>query len=144
MALAVLERRVPPAWVDWNEHMSAACFALAFAEANDQALAGLGFDAGYRQRAGCACYVVEALYRYRRELRLGDALRIETWLSHVDAKRLRLGHVMTQASGARAAEAEILFLHVAWRQRRVVPFEADLQRRLEALVTPGAASGEAS
>ena len=54
MPLTVLEDRVPPEWADYNGHMSAPYYAVAFGEANDQAMEALELGHAYRERTGYA------------------------------------------------------------------------------------------
>ncbi len=138
MALVTLEGEVPAAWVDFNDHMSAAWFAFAFACANDLAVERLGFGAGYRAAEDSALYVVEAKYRYRAEMHRGDRYTISSWLAGADDKRVSLAHRMTRADGSLAAEAEILFLHVDRRGPRAAPFSSEARARLagEAALAP--------
>lgn len=117
-------------WVDFNDHMSACYFAVAFAECNDDAIEALGFGSDYRAKADCALYVVEARYRYRKELRRGDRFRIGTALAGADDKRLTLTHGMTTPDGAPVADAEILFLHVDRSGPRAAPFDPEIRTRL--------------
>lgn len=130
MPLAVLEARVPPKWADYNGHMSAPCYALAFGEANDRAMQALDMGHEYRERTGCALYVVEARYTYRAGMTSGDGYRVSSWLGGADDKRLSITHRMTATDGRIAAEAEILFVHVDRSGPRAVAFDPDLHARL--------------
>ncbi|MFY0312139.1 thioesterase family protein [Leisingera sp. D0M16] len=130
MALAVLEDRVPPEWSDYNGHMSAPYFAVAFGAANDQAMEVLGLGCAYREHTGNGLYVVEARYTYRIGMASGDAYRVSTWLGGADDKRLSLTHRLTRSNGQIAAEAEILFVHVDRSGPRAVAFDSDLRGRL--------------
>ncbi|MBA3324004.1 MAG: thioesterase family protein [Rhodobacteraceae bacterium] len=133
MAIPATEGEVLSAWVDFNGHMSAPYYAVAFGEANDAALRVLGFGAEWRAR-GRGLFVVEAHYRYLRQMRAGDRFRITTHPSKAYSKRLWLTHRMLRIGGESAAEAEILFLHVATDGPKAVPFEADDRARLVAFL----------
>lgn len=132
MALVVIEDRVPAPWADYDGHMSAPCYAVAFGEANDQAMEALGLGRAYRARSGCGLYVVEARYRYLLGLRADDGYRISTLLGGADDRRVSFTHRMTRADGRAAAEAEIVFVHVDRAGPRAVPFApADRARLIE-------------
>lgn len=133
MPLCVLEDRVPPEWADYNGHMSAPYYAVAFGEANDQAMEALDLGHAYRARTGYALYVVEARYTYRLGMAGGDGYTLSTWLGGADDKRLSLTHRMTRGDGRTAAEAEILFVHVDHSVPRAVPFAPNLRARLSAM-----------
>ncbi len=128
------EGAVREEWLDFNNHMTAASFPTAFAERNDHAIETLGFGAAYRDSTDCALYVVEARYRYRKELRRGDRYCIETALAGIDRKSLTLAHTMTTRAGTPAADAEILFLHVARGGPSVTEFDAETLARLRGAV----------
>ena len=129
MEIPATEGKVLTAWVDFNGHMSAPRYADAFGEANDAALEALGFGAQWRAR-GRGLFVVEARYRFLREMRGGDSFRIVSRPAKADAKRLWLAHRMLRADGTPAAEAEILFLHVTTDGPKAAPFETSDRTKL--------------
>lgn len=133
MALVALEDRVPPEWADYNGHMTAPYYAVAFGHANAQAMEELGLGRDYCARTGHALYVVEARYTYRHAMSGGESYRLSTWLGGADDKRLSFTHRMTRDDGQTAAEAEILFVHVDCTGLRVVPFSPDHIARLASL-----------
>ena len=131
--LVILDGEVQTGWVDFNNHMSAPCFAVAFGDSNDAALERLGFGSEWREASGCALFVAEARNLFRRELHVGDRYRIQTRLAEADDKRLRLVHHMRCVDGVVAADAEILFLHVATDGPKAIPFDIASRARLAAL-----------
>lgn len=130
MALVVLEDRVPAEWADYNGHMSAPCYAVAFGRANDEAMEALGLGREYRARTGKALYVVEARYTYRHGMAGGEGYRMSAWLGGADDKRLSFTHRMIRDDGRTAAEAEILFVHVDTSGPRAASFDPLLRARL--------------
>jgi acyl-CoA thioester hydrolase len=134
--LSPLEGTVRADWVDFNGHMSAPCFATLFGDANDATLLQLGFDAAWRAR-GQGLFVVEATYRYRREMRAGERFRVTTHLVRAASKRLWLTHRMTRDETI-VCESDILFLHVSTSGPKAAPFSAADQARLAAMIHPAA------
>lgn len=130
MPLCVLEDQVPPEWADYNGHMSAPYYAVAFGQANELAMEALDLGHVYRERTGYALYVVEARYTYRLGMGGGDAYKLCTWLGGADDKRLSLTHRMTRDDGHTAAEAEILFVHANCSGPCAAPFAPRLRARL--------------
>lgn len=123
---------VRPEWIDSNGHMNLAYYVVVFDLATDKLYASLGIGDAYREATGNSCFTAETHTVYEREVRLGERLRVHTWLLGVDAKRLHYFHeLFHSASGERSATQELMALHIDMRVRRVAPFP-DLER--EALV----------
>jgi acyl-CoA thioester hydrolase len=128
------EEAVQPDWIDYNRHLTEAFYVLIFGHATDAFYDRIGMDAAYRARTGRSAYTVEAHIKYRREVRLGERVRIGTRLIDFDAKRLRLHHLMMRSSdGALAAEAELVILSVDSRGPAVVPFAPETVAALRGL-----------
>lgn len=126
---------IRPEWIDYNGHMNVAYYVLAFDSATDVFFEAMGFGAAWRTASGRSFFAVDAHVRYVGELRLGERLAVATQLLSADAKRLRYFHTMRNAAtGAVAATAEFLSLQVDMVTRRVVPFAADDQARIDAVV----------
>lgn len=131
-ALRIYEARVPPAWIDYNGHMTEGAFGLAFGDASDALLAHAGFDERYRSEQRGSFYTVETHIRYRRELAEGDLMVFETVVLGVDAKRLHAFHRML-AGGREAATQETLLLHVDLDAGKVRPMAAGILARFTEL-----------
>jgi len=74
------EVHVKPEWIDPNDHVNIAYYVVAFDEANDTILEHVGVGFGYMRRTGNSAFVLGMNVDYRRELFVGDLLRIETRL----------------------------------------------------------------
>lgn len=124
---------VPPAWVDYNGHMSESCFLLAFGDSADAFFRFVGIDEAYRA-AGHSLFTAETHLHHRGEAAAGDPLRLELRLLDVDAKRVHVFHEMYHdGTGALLATAEQLLLHVDTTAGRVVPLPDRLSGRLAAV-----------
>ncbi len=94
----------------------------------------LGLDADYRARTQCTLYTAEAHIVYLRELRLGQAISVQTQVLGVDRKRIRLFHRMfAKDGGFRAATMELMLLHFNQGTGSTAPFPAGIERRLHAV-----------
>ncbi|AJE47896.1 thioesterase family protein [Celeribacter indicus] len=124
---------IDPGWVDYNGHVNMAFYAVIMDRGGDEmyALVGLGED--YARRARHTTYTAEVHICYRRELKLGDSVRVHTRLLDADAKRMVLFHEIHHAEGWIAATAEELLLHIDMGGPRVVPFPPEIAARLSAL-----------
>lgn len=114
---------VRPEWIDSNGHMNLAYYVVVFDLATDKLYARLGIGDAYREATGNSCFTAETHTVYEREMRLGERLRVHTWLLGADAKRLHYFHELFHAdSGERSAVQELMALHIDMRVRRVAPF----------------------
>jgi acyl-CoA thioester hydrolase len=114
---------VRPEWIDSNGHMNLAYYVVVFDLATDKLYATMGIGDAYREATGNSCFTAETHTIYEREMRLGEPLRIHTWLLGVDSKRVHYFHELFHAeSGERSAAQELMALHIDMRTRRVAPF----------------------
>ncbi|WP_425500897.1 thioesterase family protein [Pseudaquabacterium terrae] len=121
-------------WVDYNGHLRDAYYALVFSHAVDALMDQIGLDAAGRARHRSSLYTVETQIRYLREVREGQALRVETRRMTHDAKRLRLQQTMFVEDGAEpVATAEQLLLHVDTDGPRAAPFPEPVLERIREL-----------
>jgi len=108
---------------------------LVFDRATDSVFDRLGIGSAYRVRTGRTIFAAETHVTYKAEVRLGDALKIESLLLGADAKPVHLFHRMFHGeTDVLAATCESLGLHVDGVARRVVPFADDVARVLHTAV----------
>ena len=126
------EGEVLPDWIDSNDHMNLAYYVVLFDQATDAIYEAIGLGPDYRP-TGHATFAAETHTIYATELKLGERVRVTSQVMGVDAKRLHLAHEMHRlADGRLAAAQELLHLHVDLRQRKVVPWLAQVYPRLQA------------
>ena len=89
-ALLVYETRVDAAWIDDNEHMNDAAYALVFSRAVDALMDRIGLDAAQRKASRRTLYAAQAMHRYFAEALVGDALAVSVRLLEHDDKRMRV------------------------------------------------------
>jgi acyl-CoA thioester hydrolase len=124
---------VLPAWIDANDHMNLAYYTVLFDYATDALFDAIDIGRSYKDATGHGTFAVETHNLYERELLVGDRVRVTTQILAADAKRLHLAHEMfTLAGRRRAATQELMYLHVDLSTRRVVPFPAEVRRRVSA------------
>lgn len=123
--------RVEPQWIDYNGHMNMAWFHVLFDRAIDEAFALVGLGPDYLATRGMSFFAAECHILYKRELKLGDKVRITLQLLGYDRKRLHFYLEMRHATdGWLAAATENLALHVDMKSRKVTPFPADIAANL--------------
>jgi carnitine 3-dehydrogenase len=131
--LALLQRKVDMAWIDYNGHMSEACYLTAMGDASDALFRYIGIDEAYRA-SGRSFYTVETHINYAREVGGGEPLSFTTQILGLDAKRLHLFHAMYHGqSGELLGSAEQMLLHVDMQAGRASPIAPEVHAALVAI-----------
>ena len=129
------ERRVEPAWIDYNGHMNMAYYNVVFDQALDEVFDELGIGAAYVKSGGGSCFTVEVHVSYVQEVKLDDPLRVTYQLLDWDAKRLHMFASMFHArEGYLAATSEHLSLHVDMATRRAGALPLAAQDKIAAMM----------
>jgi acyl-CoA thioester hydrolase len=127
------EGEVLPEWIDHNGHLNLAYYVVLFDYATDMLFNEIGIGLAYRDETENGTFVAETHLVYRRELLVGERVRVAAQILDADDKRLHLAHEMFRVeSGERAAMQELMFLHVNLAERRVTPFPPDRRERVAA------------
>ncbi|MFD8500358.1 thioesterase family protein [Amycolatopsis sp. NPDC059657] len=129
--LSLYETRVPQDWVDYNGHMTEACYLVAAGESADAFYAYLGIGPAYRA-SGRSVYTAETHLRHLGEAVEGDELRLTLELLGYDAKRIHVFHTVSRR-GDVIATVEQLLLHVDTAAARATPMSGELQGKLAAI-----------
>ncbi len=121
-------------WLDVNDHMNVAYYALVFDQAAEAFMGHLGVDDEYIAAQDASWVALESHTTFGRELRLGDKLRVTAQVLDADAKRIHLFQVMEHAEeGFQAASNELMIMHLDLRQRRSSPFPDTVAQRLTSI-----------
>jgi acyl-CoA thioester hydrolase len=134
-ALLVYETRVDAAWIDDNDHMSDAAYALVFSRAVDALMDRVGLDAAQRKASRRTLYVAQAMHRYFAEALAGDALAVSFRLLDHDDKRMRVWFEMFGRDGVALAVSEQTLLSIdrGGAKPRVAGWRAETRSALDAL-----------
>lgn len=131
--LQIYTSEVKAAWIDYNGHMTAPTYPLAFDDALEALFNYFGHDADYRTRGG-ALFTAETHFNYYRECKVGEQLNFTAQIIGTDEKRV---HVYTSmydaASGELRATSEQMYLHVNTLTSKVTPMEPGLIAALQAI-----------
>jgi carnitine 3-dehydrogenase len=126
--LALIDTRVPAAWIDYNGHMTEHRYLQLFGETTDALLRLIGVDMEYVE-GGHSYYTVETHLRHLGQARRGDALRTTCQILSADEKRLHVFHRIL--SGEREiAMAEQMLLHVDSKAGRAMAAPEAILARL--------------
>lgn len=128
MPLAAYSGEVQPEWIDDNNHMNVAYYVLAFDYATDALFDFLGLSRAYKDANNVSTFAVDMNVVYKRELRLGEPLRIETRMIDCSDKALHYFHEMYHGDeGYLAASNEVLSMHMDMSIRRIAPMALEIQ-----------------
>ena len=101
-----------PEWTDYNGHMNDAMYGRVFSDAIDHMMDAIGFDAAYRAETKGTLYTVEDHRWYELEVHEGAALRVETHVLDLDAKRIHIWQGL-YVGEQRCAVCETMLLHIS-------------------------------
>jgi acyl-CoA thioester hydrolase len=134
-ALLVYETRVDAAWIDDNDHMNDAAYALVFSRAVDALMDRIGLDAAQRKASRRTLYTAQAMHRYFAEALAGDALAVSVRLLEHDDKRMRVWLEMfgRDGVGLAASEQTLLSIDRSGATPRVADWRAETRSALDAL-----------
>ncbi len=125
---------IEPLWIDYNGHLNMAYYNVLFDRAVDEAFGLCGLGPDYVQERQHSFFLVESRIRYRRELTLGDPVRVTLQLIDFDDKRLHYVMEIRHATdGWLAAACENLSLNIAMATRRAAAFPPDILANLAIL-----------
>jgi len=121
---------VYPWHCDHMGHMNVMWYAGKFDEACWQLLAILGLHPSRFAQDGTGMAAVEQHIQYKRELRAGDAVTIQSALLEVKEKAIHMIHKMVHAaSGEIAATTVIVGVHIDATIRKAVRLPEDVRQR---------------
>ncbi|MDE1187854.1 MAG: thioesterase family protein [Pantoea sp.] len=110
--LKLIETKVSPAWVDYNNHMTEHRYLQVFGDTTDALLRLIGVDLDYVKN-GHSYYTVETHIRHLGEAKLGQQLHATCQVLSADEKRLQVFHtIFNSDTGETVATAEQMLLHV--------------------------------
>src|SRR5215217_64441 len=128
--------RVEASWIDYSGHMNMAYYHVLFDRAVDEGFGLIGLGPDYLEARNASYFAAEVHTLYRRELTLGDTVRVTPQLIDFDEKRIHYYmEVRHAAEGWVAATSENLSLHVDLGTRKVTPFPDDILTNLEVMKT---------
>jgi len=123
--------RVEPSWIDYNGHLNMAYYHVLFDRAVDEGFGVVGLGHEYLEERRASYFAAEVHTLYKRELKLGDSVRVTLQLIDYDEKRLHFYMEIRHATeGWVAATSENLSLHVDMDTRKVRPFPDDILNNL--------------
>jgi len=131
--LALMQREIPPDWIDYNGHVTESRYLELFADATDALLRYVGVDAAY-VGSGASYYTVETHISHLGQLHAGDRVQVRTQILDWDEKRLHLFHTLARAGEeAPVATGEHMLVHVDATAGRASAASDGVRDRVSAL-----------
>lgn len=130
--IVTMERRVPPDWTDYNNHMNEARYLQCFGDATDAFMRMMGVDADYID-AGMSFFTVETHIRHLEEVRVNEPIFAATQLIEAKGKKMHLFHQLHHKNGTLLATGEHLLVHVSLEQRTTCEPAPDVRANLDAV-----------
>jgi acyl-CoA thioester hydrolase len=132
--LELLRIPVREEWLDYNEHMNAGCYAVAYNFAMERFWTRMELGENQVKAGWGAPFVLECHLTYQRELKRGDPLLITLQLLDHDEKKAHVFLRMFHAEkGYLASTYEQVSVYVDLRTRRSVKKPAAAREKLEDL-----------
>ena len=128
--IRTMERRVPPDWTDYNNHMNEARYLQCFGDATDAFMRMCGVDADYIA-AGGSYFTVETHIRHLDEVRVNEPIYAETQVIEGKGKKMHVFHWLRHQDGRLLATGEHMLLHVSLKTRSACEPEPHVMKAVE-------------
>ena len=123
---------VKPEWLDANGHMNVAHYVSAFDDGSCPMFDDFGLGWDYTERGEASVFMVSSSIDFRREVLAGDPLEMTTVLLGFDRRRIHIYQEMFHREQRYlAAQAEFVFVHIAFATRRASALPALAHARLQ-------------
>jgi acyl-CoA thioester hydrolase len=134
--MQLLEIKIPPEWVDYNNHLNDAYHAVAFSRAGDVFMGRVGLGPEGREASGRTIYTLGLIIRYLAEAKLGERIAISAQVLEVDNKRLRFWLEARRVSDnvlASTSEQVLMCVDRTGERPRAADFPADVAATLKTI-----------
>jgi carnitine 3-dehydrogenase len=130
--IVTTQRRIPPDWTDYNNHMNEARYLQCFGDATDAFMRMIGCDADYIA-AGNSWFTVETHIRHLGEVRVNEVVSTRTQCLVAQGKKMHVFHYLHHEDGRLLATGEHLLLHVSLATRAACLPSDEVRQKLKAV-----------
>ncbi len=123
------ERRVPPDWTDYNNHMNEARYLQCFGDATDAFMRMIGCDAEYIASGG-SYFTAETHIRHLDEVGVNQPVYTTTQVLAGKGKKMHLFHSLYHGDGHLLATGEHMLIHVSLETRSASEPSAPILEKL--------------
>ena len=127
--------KVKKEWTDYNGHLNVAFYVHIFDIAADVMLDKFKMGGQSAKKDKKTTFVAEMYTAYKQEVRLGE--EVETHLTYVDHDKKRIHYRLSMFHKEKkylAATNEVLSLYVDLEKRKVVEFDKDRLKLMDATI----------
>ena len=117
-----------PRHLDFYGHVNNAAYAELFEEGRWDLISRQGFGREKVQALGLGPVVLELNIRFKREVRAGEKVEVETWTSSAARKVFVVSQKLFNAQGVEAASAEVTLGLLDLTKRRLVEIPEDWKK----------------
>ncbi|NND90156.1 MAG: carnitine 3-dehydrogenase [Granulosicoccus sp.] len=114
--IRTMERRIPPDWTDYNNHMNEARYLQCFGDATDAFMRLIGCDAEYMASGG-SYFTAETHIRHLDEVAVNEPVYTLTQVLMGEGKKMHLFHRLHHGDGRLLATGEHMLIHVSLKTR---------------------------
>ena len=128
------ERRIPPDWTDYNNHMNEARYLQCFGDATDAFMRLIGCDAEYMSSGG-SFFTAETHIRHLDEVRVNEPVYTMTQVLMGEGKKMQLFHSLHHGDGRLLATGEHMLIHVSLETRAACEPVSPVKEQLAHIAT---------
>ena len=128
------ERRIPPDWTDYNNHMNEARYLQCFGDATDAFMRLIGCDADYMSSGG-SFFTAETHIRHLDEVRVNEPVYTLTQVLMGEGKKMQLFHCLYHGDGRLLATGEHMLIHVSLATRAACEPVSPVREKLARIAT---------
>ena len=129
------EATIPESYLDVMGHMNVMWYTHLFGKAAVGLFRLAGMDRQYFQDHHAGTFALAQVFRYRKEVRVGEHVAIRTRLIARSEKQFHVMHFMTKGDEQiLAATGEFLAAHIDMQTRRTAPFAPHIAQNLDRLL----------
>jgi len=135
------EATIPESYLDMMGHMNVMWYTHLFGKATCGLFKLLGMDDAYFRSHGAGSFALAQFFRYRKEVRAHEHVRLRSRLLARSDKQFHVIHFMTKDETVLAATGEFLAAHIDMQTRRTSPFAPNIAQNIDRLIAEHAALG---
>jgi acyl-CoA thioester hydrolase len=129
------EATIPESYLDLMGHMNVMWYTHLFGRASWGLFQIVGMDESYFRNSHAGSFALAQFFRYRKEVRVGEQVRLRTRVLARSAKQFHLMHFMSKAENdVLAATGEFLAAHMDMTERRSADFPAAIAANIDRLI----------
>lgn len=129
------EATIPESYLDSMGHMNVMWYTYLFSHATGGLFKLVGMDHEYFTSNQAGSFALAQFVNYRKEVRVGEQVRLRTRVVGRSEKKFHMLHIMTKHDDhVLAATCEFLGAHIDMTTRRTAPFAPHIAANIDRLL----------